>query len=228
MSQIHLRSHRYIQVAHGLSLGGIVCEYIKDASGKVYLLSVLRTEWASNATIAAAGGEMSLAGSAVDLYDENEGEGEDVASAAVEQHASAAAKFQEEEAAFAFVEGQEAGPLRYGEDQQYMGTAAAVHPDPLHGTAAQDSSPSSPFAAALFGLSKGRGQALDWAPSGGRALLPTQLSSPSGTVRHYHKAMSEGQWERQSSSVSAETLLRLRRDRAAHSQSSVLTALCSA
>ncbi|GAX78783.1 hypothetical protein CEUSTIGMA_g6220.t1 [Chlamydomonas eustigma] len=40
---------KYIQMAHNLTLGGIVCEYIKDASGKVYLLSVLRTEWASNA-----------------------------------------------------------------------------------------------------------------------------------------------------------------------------------
>jgi len=40
---------RYIQRAHGLTLGGIVCEYIRDISGKIYLLSVLRTEWASNA-----------------------------------------------------------------------------------------------------------------------------------------------------------------------------------
>ncbi|KAG1675152.1 hypothetical protein FOA52_003375 [Chlamydomonas sp. UWO 241] len=40
---------RYIQRAHGLTLGGIVCEYIRDVSGKVYLLSVLRTEWASSA-----------------------------------------------------------------------------------------------------------------------------------------------------------------------------------
>ena len=34
-------------MAHGLSLGGIVCEYIKDASGKIFLISVLKTDWAS-------------------------------------------------------------------------------------------------------------------------------------------------------------------------------------
>jgi hypothetical protein len=35
---------KYIERAHGLTLGGIVCEYIRDVDGKVYLLSVMRTE----------------------------------------------------------------------------------------------------------------------------------------------------------------------------------------
>lgn len=34
---------------------GLVCEYIRDVSGKVYLLSVLRTEWASNSNGHGAG-----------------------------------------------------------------------------------------------------------------------------------------------------------------------------
>lgn len=46
---------RYIQRAHNLTLAGIVCEYIRDVSEKVYLLSVLRTEWASNAAGSGAG-----------------------------------------------------------------------------------------------------------------------------------------------------------------------------
>ena len=59
---------RYIELAHGLTLGGIVCEYIKDVSGKIYLLSVLRTEWASNAN-----GQGGAAGGGVQA-DEDEGD----------------------------------------------------------------------------------------------------------------------------------------------------------
>lgn len=40
---------KYIQRAHGLTLGSVVCEYIRDADGKIYLTSILRTEWTSNA-----------------------------------------------------------------------------------------------------------------------------------------------------------------------------------
>ena len=176
-------------MAHGLSLGGIVCEYIKDASGKVYLLSVLRTEWASNAAAAAAGGEMDIGGlgTTADLHDVDD-EGEDAAAAALLKRDAAAAKFREDEAAFEFVEGQAAGSLRYGEDQQYMGTVAgAVHPDPMHEEEGVSPAVDSSAAATLFGLpasmsSLGRGQALDWAPN--RALQPTKLSSPNGKVRH--------------------------------------------
>ncbi|MEW5310692.1 MAG: hypothetical protein WDW38_002463 [Sanguina aurantia] len=46
---------QYIEKAHTLTLGGLVCEYIRDVSGKVYLLSVLRTEWASNSNGHGAG-----------------------------------------------------------------------------------------------------------------------------------------------------------------------------
>ncbi|KAL6756783.1 hypothetical protein V8C86DRAFT_2641239 [Haematococcus lacustris] len=40
---------KYIERAHGLTLGGLVCEYIRDADGKVFLMSVMRTEWTSTA-----------------------------------------------------------------------------------------------------------------------------------------------------------------------------------
>ncbi|GFH10410.1 uncharacterized protein HaLaN_05717, partial [Haematococcus lacustris] len=52
---------KYIERAHGLTLGGLVCEYIRDADGKVFLMSVMRTEWTSTAggqgagSLAAAG-----------------------------------------------------------------------------------------------------------------------------------------------------------------------------
>ncbi|KXZ44324.1 hypothetical protein GPECTOR_69g417 [Gonium pectorale] len=41
---------KYIEKAHKLTLAGIVLEWIRDSYGKIYLLSVLRTEWASNAS----------------------------------------------------------------------------------------------------------------------------------------------------------------------------------
>lgn len=59
----------YIERAHGLTLGGIVCEYIRDANGKPYLLAILRTEWASNAA-GNGGGSFSAANLLEDPMDE--------------------------------------------------------------------------------------------------------------------------------------------------------------
>ncbi|KAG2428600.1 hypothetical protein HYH02_014302 [Chlamydomonas schloesseri] len=52
-----LTSHlvKYIEKAHHLTLAGIVVEWIRDVNGKIYLLSVLRTEWATNASGHGAG-----------------------------------------------------------------------------------------------------------------------------------------------------------------------------
>ncbi|GFR40226.1 hypothetical protein Agub_g794 [Astrephomene gubernaculifera] len=57
-----LTSHlvKYIEKAHRLTLAGIVVEWVRDAYGKIYLLSVLRTEWASNAC-GNGGGSLSAA-----------------------------------------------------------------------------------------------------------------------------------------------------------------------
>eukprot|EP00798_Chlamydomonas_sp_ICE-L_P029287 gene29288-12531_t len=40
---------KFVQQDHKLPIGGIVCEFVRDAGDKIYLLSVLRVEWASNA-----------------------------------------------------------------------------------------------------------------------------------------------------------------------------------
>ena len=48
---------KYVEVAHGMSLAGLVCEYVRDHSGEIYLLSVLHTEW----SLASAVGSINLA-----------------------------------------------------------------------------------------------------------------------------------------------------------------------
>ncbi|GIL72118.1 hypothetical protein Vretimale_492 [Volvox reticuliferus] len=68
-----LTSHlvKYIEKAHRLTLSGIVVEWIRDACGKIYLQSVLRTEWATNA-YGNGGGSLSaanLTGEPLDLED---------------------------------------------------------------------------------------------------------------------------------------------------------------
>jgi len=74
--KMHLRkttSHivNYIQRAHGLVLGALVVEYVRNLDGKVYLLSVLRTEWLSNAMGHGAGsaGAHALTTAPIDIDD---------------------------------------------------------------------------------------------------------------------------------------------------------------
>lgn len=57
-----LTSHlvKYIEKAHRLTLSGIVVEWLRDSCGRIYLLSVLRTEWATNA-YGNGGGSLSAA-----------------------------------------------------------------------------------------------------------------------------------------------------------------------
>lgn len=38
---------KYVEVAHGMSLAGLVCEFVRDQTGEIYLLAVLHTEWSS-------------------------------------------------------------------------------------------------------------------------------------------------------------------------------------
>lgn len=38
---------QYVQKARGLTLRGLVCEFVRDAAGEVYFLGTLRTDWAS-------------------------------------------------------------------------------------------------------------------------------------------------------------------------------------
>ena len=45
---------KYVEVAHGMSLAGLVCEFVRDASGEIYLLAVLHTEWTSATSVGAA------------------------------------------------------------------------------------------------------------------------------------------------------------------------------
>ncbi|GLC34566.1 hypothetical protein PLESTB_001247700 [Pleodorina starrii] len=68
-----LTSHlvKYIEKAHRLTLSGVVVEWIRDGAGKIYLQSVLRTEWATNA-YGNGGGSLSaanLTGEPLDLED---------------------------------------------------------------------------------------------------------------------------------------------------------------
>ena len=38
-------------MAHGMSLAGLVCEYVRDAAGEIHLLAVLHTEWSGATSV---------------------------------------------------------------------------------------------------------------------------------------------------------------------------------